>query len=166
MRFGNVGDFEIEAYDDTLPPERAGFGRMVIRVQNKIIGDIREMRCGLGDAAERFRELIPKVHSLWVEEFEGHTDEQIFRILDNALYLDCGQSDEKVREDAERYSPFDFLTNAGEQFDGFKSFIIRQPDGHLHILIRDSASSFSSGVCSIGSFLDASTAFVAWVDNL
>ncbi|RYD36629.1 MAG: hypothetical protein EOP86_05475 [Verrucomicrobiaceae bacterium] len=119
------------------------------------IGDITTEPSLLLLAAERFRVLHPAVDSLWDTSFAGLSDSGIFTILDRALYAG-GDSGWK------RYGRFEFLTNAGKPFDGHKSFIVRRPDGRVHILYQLPDGTSGSASCRVRSFRSAAGNFVDW----
>lgn len=75
---------------------------------------------------------------------DGLDPDEAFRRLDNALYLDTGQSTEQVAEDARRFFRFDFLTNGGESFDHTKSFLVNLGDS-VRLIFRDEADRLHSG---------------------
>src|SRR5687768_3918116 len=134
MIFGDPRTFAIEAYHEPMDSGLRGFGRMALHVCNTIVGDITEKHCGLGDAAERLRKILLSDGPFWDPSFASLADAEIFALIDRALYIDHGQSDAQVHEDAERYGRFDLLTNAGEQFDGYKTFIFKDAGGDVGIL--------------------------------
>src|SRR5688572_26437867 len=121
MIFGESSEFAIEAYH-----EWAGFGRMAIDIQGVRLGDIRENHCSLFFAVNRFR-LYREIESLWAESFDGLSDVEIFALIDTHY---TGEPCE------ESYTPCDFLTNTGEQFDDAKTFIVCRPGGRVHILYQ------------------------------
>ena len=111
MNLGQPSDFAIEAYHEPSGPQWAGFGRMAIDIHGVRLGDIRENHCSLFHAVDRFRQVFPSIESLWDESFGGLSCPEIFNLIDRARYT-SDPSDCEVD-----YSPFDFLTNTGEQFD-------------------------------------------------
>jgi hypothetical protein len=158
MRFGDSIEFAIEAYHEPSGIEWAGFGRMCIEVQGAWIGDIHETHCSLFHAVDRFRVLSTTIQTLWDDAFIGLSDVEIFAALDNALY--------KVgRRDWERFGRFDFLTNAGEQFDDTKTFIVCRPDGHVHVFYQFRDGRIGSSSCRVDSFRNAARSFVVWLDD-
>ena len=158
MRFGDPQDFAIEAYHEPASPEWAGFGRMCIHVQGARVGDEREEHCSLFHAVDRFRDLSRSIDGLWDTGFAGLSDAEIFGLLDDALYISS-----ESRWD--RFGKFDFLTNTGEQFDGFKTFIVCFPDRHVHILCQSRDDTFGFGVCRTATFRDVAESFVIWFDG-
>ena len=165
MTFGDPKDFAIEAYHEPSGPAWAGFGRMALHVQGVALGDIREDHCSLNDAVERLRDLSLSLHELWDPRFVGHSDEEIFALIDRELYTDYGQTDRAIEEGLLRYGQFEFLTNAGEQFDDVKTFIYAEPQGIVHILYERERNQSRSATCSIDSFRSATLAFLQWFDD-
>jgi hypothetical protein len=156
MTFGDPKDFAIEAYHEPSGPQWSGFGRMAIDIQGFRLGDIRETHCSLFHAVDRFRQVYPRIESLWAESFVGLSDAEIFALIDTRY------TGEPCEED---YSPCDFLTNTGEQFDDAKTFIICRPDGHVHILYQLRDGTTRSGSCSVRCFRQVAEAFVYWFDE-
>ena len=140
MIFGQSAEFSIEAYHEPSGPEYAGFGRISIEVQGVRLGDILENHCSLFHVVDRFRELIVSIAIQWDERFTGLSDLGIFKFHDQALYLG-----EESRW--ESYGKFNFLTNAGESFDGFKTFIVCRPDEQVQILCQSRNGVFCSMCC-------------------
>jgi hypothetical protein len=158
MIFGQPTEFGIEAYHEPAGSKRPGFGRMAIDIQGTRIGDILEEDCSLFHAADKLREIFAPITNYWDESFNGLSDREIFSLLDDALYIG-GDSQ------WERYGRFDFLTNTGEQFDNFKTFIMCRPDQHVLILYQAPDDSLGSGSCSLQLFCQTARAFVQWFDE-
>lgn len=164
MIFGDPRTFAIEAHHEPIDSGPRGFGRMALHMSNTAVGDITEKDCGLGGAAEQLREILLTDGPFWDPSFASLADTEIFALLDRALYVDEGQSDAQVRDDAERYARFNFLPNAGEPFDGYKSFIFKEPGGDVVILVRNPDDAVASARCGPREFRSACQAFVAWYD--
>lgn len=162
MLFGNPLEFAIEAYHEPMSPAYSGFGRMALHIAGVTIGDIDEEHCGLAPAAERLLSKASHIRSLWSPIFAGHSDEEIFLLIDRELYVDYGQSQNDIEIGINHYGQFDFLTNAGEQFDDFKTFLYASPEGTAHILYQHRGGAISSALCSIGAFEATVRAFVEW----
>lgn len=156
MIFGQPADFAIEAYHEPSGPQWAGFGRMVIYIHGVRLGNICEYHCSLFHAVDCFRQVYPRIESLWAESFDRLSDVEIFDLI-NTRY-----TGELCEED---YSPFDFLTNTGESFDGTKTFIVCRPGGHLHILYRLRDDTMGSASCSASTFREVAEAFVCWFEE-
>ena len=71
MIFGQPSHFAIEAYHEPSGPQWSGFGRMAIDIHGVRLGDIRENHCSLFHAVDRFRQVYPRIESLWAESFDG-----------------------------------------------------------------------------------------------
>lgn len=122
MVFGNPNSFAVEVHHEPSAPEWKGFGRMCLHVQGVTIGDPLEADCSLFHAVERIAEVATDLAKLWDERFTGHTGQEVFAWLDAILYSG------EIETSEDGLAKFDFLTNTGEQFDGFKSFIYCTPD--------------------------------------
>jgi hypothetical protein len=132
---------------------------MAIDIDGIRLGDIRENHCSLFHAVGRFREVCPRIENLWDESFDGLSDAEIFAVIDYACYKG-DPSDCEVD-----YTPFDFLTNTGEQFDDAKTFIVCRPVGHVHVLYQLRDGRIGSASCSPDSFRRAAEPFIRWFDE-
>jgi hypothetical protein len=159
MIFGEPTDFAIEAHHEPCGAEWAGFGRMAIDIHGVRLGDIHENHCSLFHAVDRFRQIFPRIESLWDESFDELSDAQIYGLIDRARYT--GEPSDREVD----YSPFDFLRNTGEQFDDAKTFIVCRPGGHVHILYQIRDGIIGSASCSASSFRKVAEAFVSWFDK-
>ncbi len=175
MIFGNKSDFAIEAMiePDLAPPSRP-WGRLCVWVAGHQIGDYEEPHCGLGGPCENFKETCVELNDLWEDAFANMTDVELWNFLDGLLYgyhghveLDDQRSIGEIRQDASRYSKFNFLTGWGEMFDkGGKSFLLKQPDGMLKLLNFDYEKNLvNTYVCGELSFRSAIKGFAAWYDD-
>ncbi|MEY2541612.1 MAG: hypothetical protein QOI22_1214 [Verrucomicrobiota bacterium] len=158
MNFGEPTDFAIEAYHEPSGPEWRGFGRICIYIQGKQLGNVRENHSSLFQAVDRLRELQTSIEALWDQSFGAMSDAEIFTVLDRALY--AGD-----RPDWNRYGRFDFLTNAGEPFDNFKTFIICRPSGSVHVLYQLPDGIMDFAACSVQSLRRVAASFVSWFDE-
>jgi hypothetical protein len=165
MIFGDVKTFAIEVHADPSPIGASVFGRMAVHLAGHTIGDLTEEHCGIGGPAETLREKSNCFSTLWDASFEGLEDVDVFHLLNNALYIDSGQSDLRVAEDSARYRRYDFLTGAGEQFDRVKSFCIRDAAGMACVLFQVHDQPIESARCSESEFRSAVSSFMAWLDS-
>ncbi len=159
MTFGDTKDFAIEAYHEPSGPQWGGCGRLCIHIRGTRLGNIRDNHCSLFHATDRFRELSGVVASLRDESFTGLSTHEIFAIIDRELYTG------ELSDNRSSYTAFDFLTNTGEMFDATKTFIVCNPDGHVHILYQLRDDLFGSGSCSVSTFRRIADAYVAWFDE-
>lgn len=143
--FGNKSTFAIETMiEPQLQPPSSPWGRMCIWCEGVSIGDINEEHCGL-EVIEILSSLCTQLDDLWLDEFEGLTDLELWNLLDGLLFgyhgdveINDERSLEQIESDSEKYSKFNFLTNWGEQFDrGGKSFVFHHPKGRIKILNRN-----------------------------
>ena len=125
MIFGNPATFAVEIYHEPHGPGSKGFGRMCLHLQGLVLGRSDEQNCSLFHAVARITEISAGLSSQWDERFAGHSDEEVFSWIDAVLYTGEieGPDDELQR--------FDFLTNTGEQFDNYKSFVFCLPEGEV-----------------------------------
>jgi hypothetical protein len=137
---------------------------MALHIAGVTIGDVNEDHCSLAHAADVLRVLVGSIGSVWDRSFEDHSDAEIFALLDRELYVDYGQSEKDIETAQRRYGRFDFLTNTGEQFDNFKTFLYAHPSGSVHILYQKPNGSIGAAECRIDSFVAASKAFLQWFD--
>ena len=178
--FGNRDDFAIEAGTESyLKPPSAVWGRMCVWCCGVPLGDIDDRHCALYPAYCGFRSLLspvhgePKIDRLWAEELAGLDDVAAWNFLDGLLYGYHGDVEvpddrtlEECRRDAVVWGCFDFLTNWGEQFDGYKAFIMRPPGGPVRILSRRLPDGMGRAVeVSRDGFVAACEGFVRWFEE-
>lgn len=108
--------------------------------------------------------VLARLDSLHDPALDGLNPDEAFRCLDNALYLDTGQSTEQVAEDARRFFRFDFLTNGGESFDHTKSFLVNLGDS-VRLIFRDEADRLHSGDIPRGVFTEVIKEFLDWISD-
>ena len=160
MRFGQPGQFSVEAFHEPVDG-MTGFGRMCVCVLDLQVGDIAESGCSLHNAAEDLERLADEAMTLWDSSFDGLSDDQIFELLDRALFVDLGQPEAKIEEDGERYWRFALLTNTGEHFDGYKVFAVRR-DSCIHFLVQLPDDSIVSRVCDLSQVMVVLHEFLSW----
>lgn len=173
MLFGNRNDFAIEAgVEPELQPPSAVWGHMCVWCRGHALGRLEERGCALYHSRCSFEWVTAHLDELWTPELAAFDDDGKWNFLHGLLYgyhgeIDLGEHDRRtgaeIRADSAEYSRFDFLTNWGEQFDGFQSFIFRPPGGQVHILSR--AFPTDMGLCvrvTPEGFVTAVTGFVGW----
>jgi len=158
MIFGNPTEFAIEVYHEPSGPNWGGYGRMAVELGNMRLGDIRENHCSLFHATNRLRELLHVIETLWDDSFAGLSHIEIFNLLNNTLYL--GEPDS-----VEAHSRFDFLTNTGEMFDNYKSFIVCSPECSVHVLYQKPSDEIGAASCSVQTFSLVADSYVSWFDE-
>jgi len=132
---------------------------MCLHTSNKTIGDIFENHCSLHDAIARITTSASNIDSLWHDEFQGKDDQEIFKILDEYLYI----GDHALWP---CYGHFDFLTNSGEQFDDTKTFLYRSPlTDQLHLLYQCSSEPPASSSFPTNSFLESANGLKHWFQH-
>ena len=173
MLFSNPEDFAIEAMTEPhLVAHSAVWGRMCVRIGPVILGDFSDEHCGLYGAYCGFKELLNTKTRLWDASFDGLSREQIHDLVRNAIYGDDDRAMEAVVADSQQYRRFDFLTNWGEQFDGFASVIIQENATTTTILHRPhsafarqrSPGPFVVAICTTIGFRNACAGLVEWFD--
>lgn len=173
MRFGDAKDFAIEAeLESGIAPPSAVWGRMCVWCRGAAVGDLSKPSCALYPAAGEFRWLTGHLVDIWDESLNGLDDRAATDFLDGLLYgyhgdveIEDDRTIEQIRRDAEQFGKFNFLTNWGEQFDGFKSFILYPPDGPVRILSRHLPETMNGGaVVTRDGFLGAAEGFLRWFD--
>ena len=113
------------------------------------------------------------VDDLWEDALNGLDDLATWNFLDGKLYgyhgdieIDDQRTDNQIYFDSRRFGKFTFLTNWGEQFDGYKSFLIALPSKSLRVLSRAFANPPGLGVnISRAGFVQAAQAFVEWFQS-
>jgi hypothetical protein len=174
MRFGDISDFAIEAeVEPDISPPSSVWGRMCIWCRGEPLGNLSEPYCGLGAAAYEFRWLRCHLTDLWDECLEGLDDRDANDFLDGLLYgyrggveIEDERTSEEMNRDATRFSKFNFLTNWGEQFDGYKSFILCPPAQPVRILSRHLPDRMNGvAVVTREGLLSAVEDFLRWFDE-
>lgn len=160
MIFGNPKEFAIEAYHEPSGAKWSGYGRLCIHVNGVPIGDIRDSHCSLFAISDRFRELSSGIDQLWDERFEGLTEMEVFRFIDEQLYIGNDFQPEQEFDQS-----FDFLTNAAEMFDRTKTFIYCESGNLVHVFYRLEDDKPRSEVCGIHAFKISADTFVRWFDE-
>lgn len=174
MIFGDPNDVAIEAMTEThLVAPSAVWGRMCLHIGSVVLGDYTDEHCGLYGAYCGFKELLNVQTRLWDESFLGLSHEQIHDLVRHAIYGDDDRSMTEILADSKRYRIFDFLTNWGEQFDGFASVIFQGDSKTTTILHRPHSAfarvrepgPFVTATCSTIGFRNACAGLVHWFDQ-
>jgi hypothetical protein len=174
MMCGDPNAFAIEAMiEPQLIAPSAVWGRMCLHIGPVVLGDITDEHCGLYGAYCGFKDLVASETRLWDDSFVGLNHEQIHDRVRNALYGDDDRSVSAIMADSQRYGRFDFLTNWGEQFDGFASVIVQCDDVTTTILHRPHSAfarkrdsePFVVATCNTLALRDACVGFVRWFDS-
>ncbi len=172
--FGERDDFAIEA---GVEPDghTAGtvWGHMCVWCCGVPLGDLGNRSCGLYHSYSEFAWLADNLGNLWADELAGLDDVAAWNFLDGRLYGYHGEVEladactlDECRRDAERWGRFNFLTNWGEQFDGFKSFLLCPPGASARILSQRLPSHMGRGVSvSRQSLTSAAAGFAAWFES-
>ncbi len=126
-----------------------------------MFGRIEEAHCGIWYSAERMEELLETLPSLWIDEFEGLADEEIFLRFDQVIYT--GPLDEEVPpERTAQFKEFDFLTNWGEHTNGFKGCIVLHPEWEVGMMVRLPDDSIICRRIDPDLFTHVAKTFVEW----
>lgn len=175
MLIGDRSDFAIEVMvepDLTIPS--AVWGRMCVHIAGKTLGDFTDSFCALYPAYGHFDWHAKHRDRLWEASFDAMTPEEIHDTVRNAVYGDDDRTMDQILRDSRRYSKFDFLTNWGEQFDGYSSVIVSPAPEIMMVLHRPYARPESARLlpmdffvakCSRLGFINASLGFVKWFDR-
>lgn len=167
--FGDPADFAIEV---GLEPEavHAGilWGHTRLWCGGSSLGNIDKRNCALN--AYAFHNKVKHLDDHWDESLEGLDDQSMWNLIDGALYgfhgdikISTSRTQQEFQRDWRRYAKFNFLNNWGEQFDGYKSFLILPPNKSLRILSRSFPKSIGLGVnISQSCFIQASNDFYNW----
>lgn len=171
--FGDRSDFAIEA---GVEPDRhtaaTVWGHMRVWCRGVPLGDITDRYCGLDHAYSEFSQLADNLDSLWADELAGLDDLAAWNFLDGLLYgyhgdleLADDRSLEECHRDAARWARFDFLTNWGEQFDGYKSFLLCPPGDSARVLSLRLPPGLGRGVAiSRRGLVEAASGFADWFE--
>lgn len=174
MIFGNKKDFAIEVM---IEPDQESptsiWGRMCIWVSNTQVGNFNEPYCNLCAACDDFEDTSKNINSLWSSKFENLSELQVINFLDEKLYgyhgeieVEDNRTSEEINHDWDVYGKFNFLTNWGEMFDGYKAFLLKSPNGDISILSRDFKSNGDfSFQCSEFSYKKAVKELTHWYNK-
>ncbi len=165
MLIGDKKTLAIECYHDPITKKyKHIFGRMCFFASGIPLGDIHETTCILDVTKEHLLEITERLESLNNKKLQPLSDRDLFDFLNEALYFDDDRTLEEVRDDAEKYFKYDFLTNAGESFDGTKSFIVS--DGaNIRLMFTDTEGFFHSSHFPKDLFLRVTTSFIQWIKD-
>jgi hypothetical protein len=172
--FGNQADFAIEAgVEPDLKSPSAVWGHMCIWCRGVPLGNINDPYCCLYGSYCGFREVASHIDRLWAEELVGLDDVAAWNHFDGLLFGYHGEveilddrSIEQCQRDSDVWDCFNFLTNWGEQFDGYKSFIMRPPGGPVRILSRSFPEGTGLSVeVSRDGFVTAADGFARWFEE-
>jgi hypothetical protein len=174
MIIGDLNDFAIEVMvESELKAPSAVWGRMCVHIGSTTLGDFEDHYCALFSAYRSFKWHTEYNDRLWDDAFDDLLPEEIHDMVHHANYGDDDRSMEQIKRDSLRFGSFDFLTNWGEQFDGYSSVIISPNSDTMMILHRpyadtDShrrlAADFVMASCTRSGFINASRQFVEWFE--
>jgi hypothetical protein len=162
--FGDPQDFAIEAVSDAGPASPAGtvWGHMRLWCCGRSIGDFDERDSGLSDAQTSLSELCRALEALESPSLSQLDDQAAWEFLDRKLYVDDARSDAQVAGDTAWWRRFEFVTNWGEPFDGYKGFIFRQSPVTLRIVARCPDNEMVGLTVTVSAFREAIAAFENW----
>jgi hypothetical protein len=173
MIFGEKHDFAIEAMvEPNLVLPSSVWGRMRVWCVGVPLGDFSVPHSGL--PISPFKSLCLALPDLWLPEFEGKREEELFNCLDAVLYgikdgveVVDDRTPEECDHDARAYWRFSFLTNWGEMFDrAGKSFIFCANGDGVNVLNRPIGSTqLQSFRTSVASIQTACQAFTTWFEQ-
>jgi hypothetical protein len=166
MLFGDPDDFAIEAEPDTKPTSTFVWGHMRLWCCGKAFGNFHEADCDLSDPQGTMSHLANHLDAIASPFLAGLDDQAAWDFLDRALFLDVGQSAEEVELDADAWSRHNFLTNAGEAFDGYKSFVYRLDRDTLRILFRRSDEALIGCTVTSTGYVAAVRQFERWCNEI
>jgi hypothetical protein len=167
--FGDPPDFAIEAgVEPRLAVPSAVWGHMRVWCAGQPLGNIGDPFCALYLSYKLFGWTADHLEDLWDDALDGLSDREAWDLLDGVLYGRAGRDGrplERVARDYQRYDKFNFLTNWGEQFDGYKSFVLGPPGRPLRVLSRAFPESIGLGVdVSRAGFVRAARGFTEWFE--
>lgn len=165
-KFGEPSVFQIECIHEPMPnPSGHVFGRMCLRFESDVLGDLDEPACMLNVTAGHLEDVLDGIDALEAPELFALTDSRLWERLDTALYRNDNRTIVEVTADDRRYFKFDFLTNGGESFDGSKSFIVAS-ESNVRILFKndDADRSLVGATVNRYVFVEALQSFLNWLD--
>jgi hypothetical protein len=175
MLIGDVTDFAIEVMVELdLKVPSAVWGRMCVHIAGTTLGDFSDPHCALYPAYGHFQWHAKRRERLWDTVFDDMTAEEIHDKVRHAIYGDDDRTMDDIQRDSRRYSPFDFLSNWGEQFDGHGSVIVSPEPETMMVLHRPYVDlhsprrlpvDFVAARCSRDGFARATAGFIDWFDR-
>ncbi len=172
--FGDRADFAIEAgVEPDLHTDATVWGHMCVWCCGVPLGKLGERYCGLYLAYSEIAWLADNLGRVWADELSGLDDVAAWNFLDGLLYGYHGDVEladtrtlAELRHDAVRWGRFNFLTNWGEQFDGYKSFLLCPPGGSARVLSQRLPPHMGCGVSvSRQGLASASAGFATWFES-
>ena len=163
MLIGDRNTFAVEFSNQLTPNTREHvFGRMCVRAQGCRLGDMVGPLYMLDVPGSILRELIGRLDSLDDVSLADISDRDVFNLLKSARH-GAGDSGLPLL-DIESFDKFDFLTNAGESFDGTLSFIVGGGD-YLRLLFTDEKKMFHATRVEQRAFVRTVAEFLRWMDE-
>jgi hypothetical protein len=159
MKFGDPQKFAIEVLIDEMPPQGDVWGTSCIHLSGVTIGDLTERHCGLAHFTFAIREHASRLPMLRDHYLNTLSDVQVFEFLDRELYRD-----EYRGREGDVYWRFDFLTNVGEHFDDWKTFLFARDEHSVTILAQDRNDRVQSFTIDAELFITVVRAYGEWFD--
>ncbi|MEP7287251.1 MAG: Imm42 family immunity protein [Chloroflexota bacterium] len=100
------------------------FGKMCFWVEDSMVGNY-ELGGVLGVATANFTPLLRNKGSRRDPDLWSKPAEIVYKTIDDALYVDSGQTDEQVSLDAKKYGKFIATPNGFDVFDDWKAYLIQ-----------------------------------------
>lgn len=163
MRIGDPTSFALTCVHEPIENDRGWvFGRMCIQAGAVVLGDFDEPACMLNVTSSHLSSVLRRLPSLDEPSFYALNDEELFRLLDRALYEDDDRTNEEVNADASKYFKFDFLTNGGESFDRSKSFVACAGE-KVRVVFVQGTGGVQSFYINKKNFVEAINSFLDWL---
>jgi hypothetical protein len=128
------------------------------------LGDFSEPACMLNVTAAHLVDVLRTLPELDEAALSDLADDALYELLDVAIYRDDARTAERVIADSKKYSKFDFLTNGGESFDHFKSFI-EVSNGQVRILFSELSGHPVAARVDRATFVATVSAFLSWIER-
>lgn len=105
-----------------------------------------------------------------IDRYEGFElndldDSALFNLIKRRLYDDDDRTAQEIDEDADIYSRYNFLNDAGESFDSHMSFMVKCNDV-LRILFMDRNHNFNSFHIGAEYFIKVINECLEWIDDI
>ena len=166
MLFGDKNVFGIEIY---INPDQDGYdiwGRSCIHICGSQVGDIEDPHCGLNDFFVTLNSRAQSARGLVHASFQGLTDREVFEALRNHLYDGPERDLAVLRANATEFGKFDFLTNVGENFNDWCSFLFTRDHENLTILTQRFDETPLSFSVPMDAFEQTVRSFVNWMSSI
>jgi len=163
--FGDPAIFALEVLRNDAAGGRYGvWGQLCFWCNSTQLGELTEASygaiCGCSMALNRSLGFLP---ALCDDALLGRSDADIFAFLSSQLYEPHESS--IAKENMERFSKFEFLTNWSEHFDGYRGFYFLVSESRLRLLVKRPNGELIVEEVETANFARCARAFCDWYES-